>query len=173
MCFVTRGFMYSGIRLIVPPLPEASRPSKITAMRAPDAVTQSSMRTRSSWRRLIYASQTFPGPFDDMPASLLRWRRGRAVQHEVDDGVREALVHRVAGDEPAEHHRATQQVDHDPGVDFGADLAASFAAFDHGDQPPLTLGDEHRAHRVGKLFVPRHRVDQAREHARRRALVGL
>ena len=40
---VTRGFMYWVIRLIVPPLPAASRPSKITTILAPEADTQSSI----------------------------------------------------------------------------------------------------------------------------------
>jgi len=48
---VTRGFVYWVIRLIVPPLPAASRPSKITTILAPEAETQSSIFTSSSWRR--------------------------------------------------------------------------------------------------------------------------
>jgi hypothetical protein len=40
--------MYWVIRLIVPPLPAASRPSKITTILAPEADTQSSILASSS-----------------------------------------------------------------------------------------------------------------------------
>ena len=48
---VTRGFVYCVIRLIVPPLPAASRPSKMTTILAPDCETQSSIFTSSSCSR--------------------------------------------------------------------------------------------------------------------------
>ena len=50
-CRVMRGFMCSVIRLIAPPLPAASRPSKITTRRIPVAATHSSIFTSSSWSR--------------------------------------------------------------------------------------------------------------------------
>src|SRR6478735_1571894 len=45
---VTRGFMYSDTRLIVEPLPAASRPSKITTTRAPVCCTHACMSTSSA-----------------------------------------------------------------------------------------------------------------------------
>ena len=46
-----RGLRYSVIRLIVPPLPAASRPSKTTTIRAPDALTHCCILTSSAWSR--------------------------------------------------------------------------------------------------------------------------
>ena len=46
-----RGFRYWMTRLIVPPLPAASRPSKITAIRAPDARAQFCIFTSSACSR--------------------------------------------------------------------------------------------------------------------------
>ena len=50
-CLVIRGFVCSVIRLIVPPLPAASRPSKITTTRAPVSATHCSIFTSSSCSR--------------------------------------------------------------------------------------------------------------------------
>ena len=46
-----RGFRYCMTRLIVPPLPAASRPSKTTTIRAPDARAQFCIFTSSAWSR--------------------------------------------------------------------------------------------------------------------------
>ena len=43
----TRGFVFSAMRLIVPPLPAVSRPSKMTITRMPLWMTHSCMRTNS------------------------------------------------------------------------------------------------------------------------------
>ena len=52
----TRGFMYWVIRLMVPPLPAASRPSKTTTTRLPSALTHSCTFTNSACRRNSSAS---------------------------------------------------------------------------------------------------------------------
>ena len=46
-----RGFRYCMIRVIVPPLPAASRPSKTTTIRAPDARAQFCIFTSSDCSR--------------------------------------------------------------------------------------------------------------------------
>ena len=51
-----RGLRYSVIRLIVPPLPAASRPSKITTMRAPVCPVHSCSFTSSVCSRKTSAS---------------------------------------------------------------------------------------------------------------------
>ena len=51
MACVMRGFMCSVMRLIAPPLPAASRPSKTTTTRVPVAATHCSIWTSSSWSR--------------------------------------------------------------------------------------------------------------------------
>lgn len=55
----TRGLRYSVTRLIVPPLPAASRPSKTTTSRTPSARTHSWSFTNSVWSR--YNSRSY-GP---------------------------------------------------------------------------------------------------------------
>ncbi len=54
----TRGLRCSATRLIVPPLPAASRPSKITTSRAPSARTYSCSLTNSTCRRRSSFSYT-------------------------------------------------------------------------------------------------------------------
>src|SRR3954469_13400922 len=108
-----------------------------------------------------------------MPPSLLRPARRRAVHDEIDDGVREPLVHRSARDQSPQHDRAAEDVDHQARVDVGADLAPSLASVDQGDQAGFALGHEHRSHRLSELLVPRHRVDQAGENTGRRPFVRL
>src|SRR5262245_55600405 len=53
--------MYWVTRLIVPPLPAASRPSNTTTIRAPVLATQSSILTSSSWSRRTSFSYFFFG----------------------------------------------------------------------------------------------------------------
>ena len=52
----TRGLRYCVIRLIVPPLPAASRPSKTITIRWPSALTHSWTFTSSAWSRYSSAS---------------------------------------------------------------------------------------------------------------------
>src|SRR5580704_999778 len=51
------------IRLIVPPLPAASRPSKTTTIRAPDARAQFCIFTSSDWSRYSSLLYAFFGSF--------------------------------------------------------------------------------------------------------------
>ena len=55
----TRGLRYSVTRLIAPPLPAASRPSKMTTTRWPSARTHSWTLTSSAWSRKSSCSNRF------------------------------------------------------------------------------------------------------------------
>ena len=65
----TRGLTRSVIRLIVPPFPAVSRPSKTTQILAPDSFTHSCMATSSPCRTLICRSYSFRFIFGCGPAS--------------------------------------------------------------------------------------------------------
>ena len=67
--WATRGFRYSVTRLIVPPLPAASRPSKMITIRDPEVRIHSWTLTSSPCIRYssaLYAFlRSFPGSFSD------------------------------------------------------------------------------------------------------------
>src|SRR6185436_15711053 len=78
------------IRLMVPPLPAVSRPSKITITRRPSWTTHSCIRTSSVWSRSSSFSycafvRTFGASFAafDMPAHASRIGSGRMTEREL------------------------------------------------------------------------------------------
>ena len=64
----SRGLRYSVTRLIAPPLPAASRPSKITTILAPSARTHSCIFTSSPCRRNSSASYRCLGSLCESPS---------------------------------------------------------------------------------------------------------
>src|SRR5215472_798923 len=68
----TRGLTRSVMRLIVPPFPAVSRPSKTMQILAPDALTHSCMATSSPCRSLISRSYSLRFIFAGGPASAPR-----------------------------------------------------------------------------------------------------
>src|SRR5262249_13383285 len=131
----TRGLRYSATRLITPPLPAASRPSKTTTSRSPLTRTHSFIFTSSAWS---FSSSSSYGRWGTCVArscftlgSLRRRNRLRFVAREpARDDLRHAVAaHRDAVEDVGRLHRPLLMRDHD-------ELRAVGVAAQQLDEPP-------------------------------------
>src|SRR5690348_12728354 len=118
MC-ATRGFRYSAMRLIAPPFPAASRPSKTTTRRSPLTRTHSFSFTSSAWSRCSSRSYSFRGTLVAWSCVTRRRLRrrdcgGLVAREAARDDLRDPVAaHRHAVEDVRRLHRPLLVRDHD------------------------------------------------------------